>query len=426
MDTKYNKKKSLNGWLVLIAIIIVLLGTFVSAFFFKSDEKIKIALKNGKIVSFLLIGVNNKKEITGSFVLFYNSKTKKIGSVLIPPKTYISFGKQMGYFTIEAAFKKGATLKEVKQGISNLLLHDSKVALKNTPLLLDGKINYFFTFNKKNVVKLIDLINGVNIFTKEDIRFPEKNIFFREGLKLFDGDRVTSYLSFEKDDKIKNEYNRLYRMINFIVGFIKLKDNFLDIFKNKFLKNYFFKTINKTDMKIEEFMILFNDIKKNYKDINKFDYSIGFDSRIVYCDVKKAAGYDYIYQPKNSGRFIKKEVIDMLTNISKENKSLINTGKVVIEIQNGTTVNGLARRARRYISSFGYDILKIGNANSDDYEKTVVIWYSSEKKGQKIADLIHCKNLLKDNSDDVIKNSNFSNLDVRIILGRDYDGRIVK
>ncbi len=43
-----------------------------------------------------------------------------------------------------------------------------------------------------------------------------------------------------------------------------------------------------------------------------------------------------------------------------------------IEIQNGTKISGLAVRISQYLQSLGYQITKIGNAPTQDYQKTVI------------------------------------------------------
>jgi hypothetical protein len=44
----------------------------------------------------------------------------------------------------------------------------------------------------------------------------------------------------------------------------------------------------------------------------------------------------------------------------------------IIEIKNGTKINGLAFRTSQYLESFGYRVVKMANAPTQDYQKTVV------------------------------------------------------
>ena len=43
-----------------------------------------------------------------------------------------------------------------------------------------------------------------------------------------------------------------------------------------------------------------------------------------------------------------------------------------VEIQNGTKINGLALRTSEYLESLGYEVIKLGNAPTQDYQKTVI------------------------------------------------------
>ena len=50
-----------------------------------------------------------------------------------------------------------------------------------------------------------------------------------------------------------------------------------------------------------------------------------------------------------------------------------------VEILNGTFVNGLARANQEELKALGYEIIKIGNSESQDYEDTIVYDISNGK-----------------------------------------------
>ena len=95
---------------------------------------------------------------------------------------------------------------------------------------------------------------------------------------------------------------------------------------------------------------------------------------------------------------------------------------VGVEVLNGTTVTGLAGRAANVFQSFGYEIVAVGNADNQDYLKTVIL----DRKGridaaERVAKLIRCERAytrMEEGADLAV--------DVTVILGKDFDGRYCK
>jgi len=103
-----------------------------------------------------------------------------------------------------------------------------------------------------------------------------------------------------------------------------------------------------------------------------------------------------------------------------------------VEVQNGTTVNGLAGRTAEILRGFGYDIISIGNADHSGYEKTVVIDRSGiEDMARNFAKIIRCNNIqfetpARENLDaEPLMQSHEYKADFTLIIGRDFNGRHV-
>ena len=62
----------------------------------------------------------------------------------------------------------------------------------------------------------------------------------------------------------------------------------------------------------------------------------------------------------------------------------------------------------------------MGNAESENYQNTLVIIRRNEQKAIKFADLIQCKKVIKAEEDYNKK------VDLTLILGKDFDGQVVK
>lgn len=394
-------KKEFSGWIIISIIVVLILGTIFVGRFFKSEEKIKLKFKNGQTLSFLVISHNDNNIIKGAFALFYQTRTNRCSIVSILPKTYIHFGEEHGYYTLEEAITKKVNYEDMLEGVS---------------WLLGTNIDYYLYMKKNDIIRFVDLIKGVEIYTQE-LKFPAIKVSIPAGVNVLDGDKTIEYLSFQLQEEDDSEYKQLKRTQNFIRGLLKLKVDFLEQFNEQFVANYIYKTIN-TNMAVNDLIILYNEIVDRYNNGIR-DYSIGYKDIILYCDKKNVSGYEYIFLPKKSGEWIKVEVEEVLESLlkSKEDKDV---GHIVVEILNGTDIVGLAARASNYLSGFGFDVLNIGNADREDYENTIVIIRGSEQKARKLGELIRCDRVVAG------EESESQNIDVTLILGKDFDGKVVR
>jgi hypothetical protein len=105
---------------------------------------------------------------------------------------------------------------------------------------------------------------------------------------------------------------------------------------------------------------------------------------------------------------------------------------LTIEILNGTSVNGLASRTSQVFQSFGYEVANIGNYEGDDLEKTIVIDMIGDAiQAQRVANIIKCTRIetfseAAEALAVLIPASTGEDVDLVIILGKDFDGRYCK
>jgi len=403
MSNEKNKKKTeITGWIIIGIIFVIIISAIIAGKFFRNEEKLKTAFRNGRLISVVFFGVGDDKLIKGATVCIYNPKTNKIANISIPVKTYTYFGKSVSN-TIEESLIKNNSYDNLKTAVEKLL------NIKN--------IDYYVFINKNNFVKFVDMIGGVEIFSS-GIANVEKKVNIPEGLILLDGDKSFEYLSYFSDNKHESIYEQLKRTQIFFNGLYSLKDNFLDCFNDHIVTNYLYKLFI-TNMTKNDFLIFYNEIKKVYK-TQKKDFSVGSENVILYCDKKtNIPKYDFILFPKKNGDWIKSEVKEAISNINK-NIKIDDSNKIAIEIQNGTEIVGLGIRTRKYLETFGFNILDVNNADHNSYKNTVIVIRNSEQKALKLADLIRCKKIIKSDA------PNEKKFDVTLILGKDFDGNVVK
>jgi anionic cell wall polymer biosynthesis LytR-Cps2A-Psr (LCP) family protein len=394
------KKRNIGGPIVIGVILVLITGAVFMGRLFKSEEKIKLAFKNGQTVSFLIATYNEDKKVNGASVLYLNTKTNRISLVSMLPKTYISFGKK-GFLTLEETLNKNISHEEIRTAVARLL---------------DTEINYYLFLKKANFIRLVDLLGGIEIFTDE-IKLPDLNVSIPEGTILLDGDKAVEYLTFVPNEDLSGQYDKLKRIQNFITGFLNLPDNFASIITEEAVSRYLYKVIDHTNLTITDVMIIYEQILLNIE-TGVDDYSPGIEKIIVYSDKKTVSGYDYIYLPKKSGDWIRLELNESLENINKEYVTDV-TGTITLAILNGTDVRGLAARAKRHLRGFGFDVLEIGNADTTDYNSTIIISKGNDKKARKLAELIQCDTIVEEKAQIVNEG------DIIMIIGRDFDGKKV-
>jgi hypothetical protein len=126
--------------------------------------------------------------------------------------------------------------------------------------------------------------------------------------------------------------------------------------------------------------------------------------------------------PHFEGQLLKEIMKQTLETLASQEPLVDEDMTVSVEVQNGTNVTGLARRAANVFQSFGYEIVAVSNADNQEYLKTVIL----DRKGrieaaERIAELIRCERVytrLEEEADLAI--------DVTVILGKDFDGRYCK
>jgi len=125
-------------------------------------------------------------------------------------------------------------------------------------------------------------------------------------------------------------------------------------------------------------------------------------------------GGAYLLLPRDMSFY---QIQQMVKNVFEPQKAV--KEKIKIEIQNGTKIEGLAYQASLNLKNQGYEIIKISNAQKQNFEKTVIYDLTN---GQKPEELENLKSKLKTNTT-LTKPDSMSdysaNIDFLVILGQD-------
>jgi hypothetical protein len=134
--------------------------------------------------------------------------------------------------------------------------------------------------------------------------------------------------------------------------------------------------------------------------------------------VETSIGEQNILFPHFEGQLVRDSISQVLGSLGAPEAAYTAALSTRIEVLNGTEINGLAARTRDLYQNFGFEVLRIGNADRNDYDATVIIDRAGNPEiATRVGELIRAENVeegspLADNPE----------VDVTIILGSDFDG----
>ena len=389
--------------LIFIALIILtaIALSVVFAFSLKSNT-VEEALKEKGIMRTLFLVEDDDSSMLFSSVLIYNPSSQKAALVNLPGHTgaiYQSLGR---VDKLEKVYSEA--------GI---------VSYRNeVEKLLGMTIPYYAILTLEDFIKVSDYLGGMRVFISEPVDCLSEEgerWLLPSGAINLDGDKINTYLHYRLEDETEADVQERYQnaMAAFITG---LHDKKFIVFVKANRKRYL--DFIKTNLKPEEETTLFEAIA----DVD----SESIIKQTITGSLRRVDGQQLL-MPDNNGEFIK-EAVKQTTNLLASTDGTLTSRVYVLEIQNGTTTQGLARNTAILFQNASYDVLSPVNAPRNDYEETVIIDHLGNMDVAKIVgDFIHCTNIREATPEEEAESSSLdAGVDFTIILGKDFDGRYVQ
>ena len=388
---------------VIFIALIILIGIAISivfAFSLKTNT-VEDALKEKGIMRTLIVVEDKDSSMLFSSVLIYNPSSQKAALVNLPGHTgaiYQSLGR---VDKLEKVYSDA--------GIT---------AFRNeTEKLLGMTIPYYAILTLDSFIKISDYLGGMRVFISEPVDCVSENgerWLLPSGAINLDGDKITTYLHYRLEEETEADVQERYQnaMAAFITG---LHDKKFIIFNKENKKRYL--DFIKTNLNEDEETTLFEAIA----DVD----AESIIKQTITGSLRRVDGQQLL-MPDNNGEFIK-EAVKQTTNLLASTDGTLTSRVYVLEIQNGTTTQGLARNTAILFQNASYDVLSPVNAPRNDYEETVIIDHLGNMDVAKIVgDFIHCTNIREATPEEEAESSSLdAGVDFTIILGRDFDGRYV-
>lgn len=386
-----------KGAVFLLIIFLTLIVLSVSLFFALKEDPVEEIVKKNEPWNVLFVLHDDGKVLFTDILSYYQGSER--GALFdIPGNTGVIIEEFNRVDRVDSAYsEKGIDLyKTVLEQLTGVSL----------PFTVE--------IGLKDFASLTDLLGGLKIFIDSpvDTICDEKRILLPSGAVYLDGDKIVSYLKYrfpeESDadvqERMQNVVKAFFDALNKKASFILNKDVFAT-FKKFFVTN-----------------VSGDAVYKLFSHISSVDGE-RLNPQTVSGSIRTVDDKQLLF-PTSNGQLIKdvfKQVTQSLSSVGGRGLERV----YVLEIQNGTQRQGLARNTGLLLSNFGYDVLATINAERQDYQKTVVIDHiGNAELASSLAGIINCKNIETAKiADESERRDADSLVDFTIILGADFDGR---
>lgn len=377
--------------IVLLSIIVVALA-IVAVLFAQQlrTDQVSEKLRNQEHISFIF-AVHDDTRLVSTQAVFLHSNSRRLVMIDIPAEVGAIIPRLGRVDSIGSLFT-----------LEGLQVYVDKISD-----LIESELNYYIFINTEQLVDLIDIIGGIEVFIPDPVRDLENGVLLPGGTVLLDGSKSKDYFLYDRDVMTAQEHmsrnQEVTSQILYTLG------NQQKVFEQN--PQLVLRTMN-TDFDRREFEALIRFLRT-------IDTGNLIQQRVLGSTRAVEVGdeINVLLFPHFEGQLLKDTV--------KQVKQTLASGDTVdasepirLELLNGTNRTGLASRARELFEGYGFQVISVGNADSSDYQETVV--YDRQgtiDKAESAADVIGSRRIetRPDYEGDVVT-------DVTVILGSDFDG----
>lgn len=343
-----------------------------------SDSK-ALAGQSDDRINVLLLGIGGEGHdgpyLTDTIMIAsFKPSTKQVALISVPRDLLVQVPGQ-GWQKVNAANALGEMI-EPGQG--------AKLASETISQTFDLPIHYYVRIDFNGFVQLIDDLDGIDVtvdHTLDDPFYPVKgketattteryqHLYIEPGDHHFDGALALKYVRSRKARGIEgSDFARSDRQQKVILA---VKDKVLrfSTLANPYKVSGIMDTLSahlSTNFQVWELMALFGLAKD--VDGQKVVHRVFDDAPdgLLYASTTSVGAF--VLQPKTSDFSELQQAVRYIFDPAQISAQR----PLRLEIQNGTKINGLGGRVSQYLDSLGYKIIKVGNAPTKDYQKTVV------------------------------------------------------
>jgi anionic cell wall polymer biosynthesis LytR-Cps2A-Psr (LCP) family protein len=392
-------KTSASRLLLLFILLLFITGITLATYTFRSNP-VEDALSGNRVINVLFILENEKKPVS-TYVLMYYPVTKRAAVFDIPGELGLLISRINRVDRIDSIYdpsRIGSYQTEIER-------------------LLGIELNFSIVITKENLIPIVDLLEGIEIFIPSSVSYREGEelILFPSGMAILDGDKAGLYATYSLpyEDREMEVFRRQRFFLEFLNRIIQMNERLKNPDAAKLFFSFFKTTMTRRTMTqlFDEFVFIDTD-RTNIQSVTG--------------NLREVSGQTLII-PLWDGNLVKEVIRQTLATLTRDVRDQVREYTLTVEVLNGTAVNGLAGRTAEMLRSFGYDVISTGNADSNNYEDTAVIYRSADERMVKdFADIIRCSNIQHEytqyEEDD---QSREYRADLTLLIGRNFNGRYV-
>lgn len=384
-----------KGVVLLLVMVLVLVATGVSvALAVRTDAISELVAEDGQLSSLITVELSDGRLVTHLFL--YHFSTERGAVFHVPSQTGVVVRSLNRIDSIDTAYFAGG-IDAYRQQISELF---------GTP------IPYHVHLDEAGLEALVDLLGGVSVFVTDLPSEGPDAVRIPNGDTVLDGAKALEYLRYEGEGE--RDQDRILRRQKLIVALLEELGNASGTLSGRAASPVLMANIT-TNLDRAAVASLVREIGGLERERMITRQIEGLGRRVATGEQEKLLLF-----PHQEGRWLREAVRQIVDNLATA--EAIREGNLVIrlEILNGTDVGGLASRTAELFRSYGFDVISVGNASSNDIGRTLVLDRTgSGTYARRTADIIRASRVETESDAQ-------SPVDVTVILGRDFDGRYVR
>lgn len=397
--SRANGSSSLPTLILVLLMILVVLVTAVFLYLQLRTDEIAEAVQSGATLRTLLVIEDEADSAAHIFVYIHDTGTHRGALIDVPRNLGSIIDSLQRVDRIDVLYESGGA-KALRERVS---------------ALIDREIPYYLTFTAESVEATIDLLGGVELFIVESFEQTngETAVLLPAGNVTLHGEKALTYLTYQVEGE--SELERVGRRQKFMESFLGALGGNVPLLLHEDVFGYFggYVATNLDDRALRSYL----EELANLDAGRLVHRRVQGTSRVV----ETENGREPLLFPHFEGQWLKETVRQVEQSIASDEAFRDEDVRVSLEILNGTTTSGLARRTKELFEGYGFDVVSFGNAESNQIRNTVLIdRRGNPEQAGRVAEIIRAERIVTDVA------PTQSEADVTIVLGRDFDGTFVR
>ena len=382
--------------LFLVGIFLLLAATFIILYFQLRTDQVSSMRDTEPVVRTLFV-IHDGTEPVLTSVLFVESQEARIALLDIPQNIGTMIPGQSMIDSIASVFDA----------------RDPEAYRDTVSDLIGEEIPFYLVYSVDEMRDFIDLLGGIELFIITD--YEETTgapILLPSGNVSLDGRKALAYLML--DDEADREIERIGRKQSFLQALLRRVKEQAAFLNHRDVVSYR-SSLGTTNIDRRSFSSLIELLAEGDTE-QVIRRRVQGTVRTV--DVQ-GVSKDLLF-PHFEGQWLKQSVRQIEEALLTDAAVSEDVSMIRIEVLNGTTISGFARRTSELFEEYGFEVRRFGNAESNTVEETLVL----DRRGYQgfattVASIIQAQNIITEINPE-------SDVDVTIILGKDFDGTVVR